>query len=224
MQTFRTEAIILRRTNYGEADRILNLLTPDRGKISVIAKGVRRSKSKLAGGLELFATSDVNIVEGRGEMGIVTAARLIKFYGNLLHDYERMQLGYEFIKIVNRVAETVAEADFYFLLRDSFAYLNELTVESGVVELWFRLRFMALLGRGLNVATDSEGRALAVDQAYNFDFQDMAFVAQADGRFTTEHLKLLRLASAKDPAVLRQVSGIGQALEGCLFLVRSVES
>ena len=59
MQTLRTEAIILRRTNYGEADRILNMLTPQHGKVSAIAKGVRKAKSKLAGGLELFAVGYV---------------------------------------------------------------------------------------------------------------------------------------------------------------------
>lgn len=50
-----TRAIVLRRTNYGETDRILNLLTPE-GKKSVLAKGVRREKSKLAGGIELFVS------------------------------------------------------------------------------------------------------------------------------------------------------------------------
>ena len=55
MKTIRTKAIVIRRTNYGEADRILQLLTPDYGKVSVMARGVRREKSKLAGGIELFA-------------------------------------------------------------------------------------------------------------------------------------------------------------------------
>lgn len=49
----RTQAIVLRRTNYGESDRILNLLTPE-GKVSVIARGVRKEKSRLAGSIELF--------------------------------------------------------------------------------------------------------------------------------------------------------------------------
>ena len=66
MQVFKTEAIMLRRTNYGEADRIISFITPDRGKLSAIAKGVRKPKSKLAGGLELFAASDITIAEGRG--------------------------------------------------------------------------------------------------------------------------------------------------------------
>ena len=54
----RLRAIVLRRTNYGEADRILQLLTP-KGKRSVMAKGARRERSKLAGGIELFALCDV---------------------------------------------------------------------------------------------------------------------------------------------------------------------
>ena len=69
MKTERMRAIVLRRTNYGEADRILQLLTPE-GRRSVMAKGVRREKSKLAGGIELFALTDVVIGQGRGELGI----------------------------------------------------------------------------------------------------------------------------------------------------------
>ena len=60
----RTKAIVLRRTNYGEADRILNLLT-EKGLISAIAHGVRKEKSKLAGGIELFCVSDITAHEGR---------------------------------------------------------------------------------------------------------------------------------------------------------------
>jgi DNA repair protein RecO (recombination protein O) len=222
MQTFRTEAIILRRTNYGEADRILNLLTPERGKVSAIAKGVRKPRSKLAGGLELFATCDVTVLQGKSDMGTVSSARLIKFYGDILKDYDRMQLAYELVKMINRAAETVSEPEFYYLLRDSLAYLDALSVDYRVVELWFRLRFAAALGVGLNLSMTAGGEKLQADQRYNFDFGDMAFVAHPAGRFTAEHIKLLRLASAKDPAVLRQVGGLDQVLDDCLWLVRTL--
>ena len=62
----RTHALVLRRTNYGESDRILNLITP-LGKFSVVAKSVRKEKSRLAGAVELFTLSDVVIHEGRGK-------------------------------------------------------------------------------------------------------------------------------------------------------------
>ena len=222
MHSTRTEAIILRRTNYGEADRVLSLLTPEYGKLSAIAKGVRKPKSKLAGGLELFATCDVTILRGRGEMGTISSARLVKFYGDILKDYERMQLAYELVRLVNRATETVAEPEFYHLLRDGLVYVNEPSIEAGVVELWFRLRLAAALGVGLNLATMGTGQLLAADQTYDFDFADMAFVVRPNGRFGAGHIKLLRLSSAKDPSVLRQVSGLDRVLGDCLWLVRGL--
>jgi DNA repair protein RecO (recombination protein O) len=222
LPTFRTEAIILRRTNYGEADRILNLLTPERGKVSAIAKGVRRARSKLAGGLELFATSDVTILQGKRDMGTVSSARLIKFYGDILKDYDCMQLAYELVKMINRAAETVSEPEFYYLLRDGLAYLNEPSVNCLVVELWFRLRLAAALGVGLNLATTASGQMLQADQRYNFDFGDMVFAPHPSGRFGAVHIKFLRLVNAKDPVVLRQVSGVDVVLDDCLWLVRTL--
>ncbi len=222
MQTFRTEVIILRRTNYGEADRILNLLTPERGKASAIAKGVRKAKSKLAGSLELFATCDVTLLGGKSDMFTVSSARLVKFYGGILKDYDRMQLAYELSKLINRATETVSEPEFYYLLRDSFVYLNELSIDYLVVELWFRLRFAVALGVGLNMATTANGEPLKAAEQYNFNFDDMAFMKYPGGRFDEERIKLLRLTQAKDPAILRQVSGMSAALEDCLWLVRAL--
>ena len=56
----RTQGFVLKRTNYGEADRILNIITP-LGKYAVIAKSVRKSRSKLAGSIEMFSLIDFNI-------------------------------------------------------------------------------------------------------------------------------------------------------------------
>jgi DNA repair protein RecO (recombination protein O) len=92
MSTEHTQAIVLRRTSYGEADRILKLITP-LGQRSVMAKAVRREKSKLAGGIELFGISDIVIQSGKGDLGILTSARLIHFYRHILEDYDRLQFG-----------------------------------------------------------------------------------------------------------------------------------
>lgn len=224
MNQFRTEAIILRRTNYGEADRIINFLTPEHGKVSAIAKSVRRSKSKLAGGLELFATSDIGIAQRPGsELGTVTSARLIKFYGDILHDYDRVVLGYELIKQINRATETVSDTEFYYLLRDSFEYLNAPSIDRRVIELWFRLRLARALGTALNLAETANRQRLNAESSYNFDFNDMAFVPHQNGKFTADHIKFLRLANAKDPAILRQVSGVEAVINECLWLVRAFE-
>jgi DNA repair protein RecO (recombination protein O) len=220
---FRTEAIILRRTNYGEVDRVVSLITPDRGKISGIAKGVRKPKSKLAGGLELLAVCDLTLIEGRGNMALITSARMNEFYGDILRDYDRMQLAYEMIKITNKAAETVGEPEFYYLLRGGLQFLNNAAIDWRITELWFRLNMQTLLGHGMNLATDREDAKLAADKTYHFDFGENAFFVDGRGQFTAEHIKLLRLAAAKNPAVLRQVGGIGDIIEDCLWLLRTLE-
>ena len=91
MKTIKTPAIVLRRTNYGEADRILQLLTPD-GKLSVMAKRARREKSRLSGGIELFSICDVVVGEGKGELGILTSARLVHFYNNIIFNARNINI------------------------------------------------------------------------------------------------------------------------------------
>ena len=224
MRPFSSEGIILRRTNFGEADRILNILTPSRGKLSAIAKGVRRPKSKLAGGLELFAVCEVTMVEGRGDLAVITSARLQKFFGNILKDYDRMQCAYECVKQINRADETVSEPDFYNLLRQSLEALHDLAMDWRLAELCFRLQLQALLGHGLNLATDKAGAKLTPEQKYDYDFADNAFYASQQGRFSAEHIKLLRLATHKTATVLKQVAGLEPVLGDSLWLVRTMQS
>ena len=97
-QSERLKAIVLKRTDYAEADRIIQLLTPQ-GRRTVIAKGVRRQRSKLAGGIELFAVSDVVIRSGRGQLELLTSAQLTAFYRHIIEDYERMRFAYNALRL-----------------------------------------------------------------------------------------------------------------------------
>ena len=65
MSTYREEAVVLRKLDYGEADRIYTLLTKDHGKIGAIAKGVRKTSSKLASALEVYSQVDIQLAHGR---------------------------------------------------------------------------------------------------------------------------------------------------------------
>ena len=75
MKTISTQAIVLKRSNYREADRILRVITPDRGKISLIAKAVRKPKSKLAGGIELFSVNEISYIEGKSDLSTLVSSR-----------------------------------------------------------------------------------------------------------------------------------------------------
>jgi DNA repair protein RecO (recombination protein O) len=75
--SLKSEAVVLRSMRYGEADRILHLYTPDRGRVSAIAKGVRRSKSRFGGRLEPFFRLRLVLYQGRSELLAVTSAETV---------------------------------------------------------------------------------------------------------------------------------------------------
>lgn len=217
-----TTAIILSRIDYGEADRILTLLTPDQGKLSVLARGVRRVKSKLAGGIELFSTSHVTFIRGRGEMGTLVSARLDKHYGAIVQDLERTMTGYELIKRLHKATEDMPEPEYFELLHQAFEALDNPEVPLALVRFWFDAQLLRLAGRAPNTQTDALGRRLEPGR-YRFDFDTMAFVPDAEqGEFTPNHVKFLRLVFARYvPAQLRQVQGYGQLLADCQPLLRA---
>jgi len=74
----KTEAVVLRSMRYGEADRILHLFTPGRGRVSAIAKGVRRARSRFGGRLEPFGRVDLVLHEGRSDLLTVTGAQVLE--------------------------------------------------------------------------------------------------------------------------------------------------
>ncbi len=218
MHPIKTKGIVLRRTNYGEADRILQLLTPDHGKVSVIAKSVRREKSKLAGGIELFAVCDVSIIPGKGDMGTLTGARLDVFYSHIMEEYDRLQFGYEAIKQVNKAVENISEPAFFELLQTTFQSLDDYEIHDKITATWFWLQLSILLGVGLNLATDENGMKLVEESRYNFSPDSMSLIYDENGRYTTEHIKLLRLLSARPPVVAKQVKGVEGLISECLWL------
>lgn len=219
MKTNRTRAVVLRRTNYGEADRILQLLTPI-GRMSVMARGVRREKSKLAGGIELFAVCDVVVGKGKGELGVLTSARAVVFYRHILEDYDRMQFAYEVLAQVAKASESLDEPEWYDIATEVLMALDVTTVPLPLIQTWFYVRMSAMLGDELNTDRDVTGDKLLPDKTYRYDSSDKSFVEAQNGEVTAEHIKILRLVAAKPLSVLIQVGGLGSYLSECLYVAR----
>ena len=85
---YRTEGIVLKRSDFGEADRILTLYTPERGKMRVVAKGVRRITSRKAGHVELFVRSRCMIHKGR-DLDILAQTESVETFRALREDLRR---------------------------------------------------------------------------------------------------------------------------------------
>jgi DNA repair protein RecO (recombination protein O) len=102
----KTEAVVLRSLRYGEADRILHLYTPRRGRVGAIAKGVRRARSRFGGRLEPFFRLQLDLHEGRGELLTVTGAETVAAYPHLRADASALDAAARACDAVARLFET----------------------------------------------------------------------------------------------------------------------
>ncbi|HSX42517.1 MAG TPA: DNA repair protein RecO [Candidatus Saccharimonadales bacterium] len=213
-QQFVTEAIVLARTDYGEADRIITLITPASGKLRLIAKGVRRVKSKLAGGIELFSVTNLTYIRGRGEIGTLISARLVRHYGHIIRDIDRTMLGYDLIKQLHKATEDEPEADYFHLLDQSFAALDDAAISLDLIRLWFSAQLLRLSGHTPNLQTDVAGARLSATERYEFSFDDSAFTIRPDGGYGPDDIKFLRIVfSGNTPELISKVQGAGGLVE-----------
>lgn len=102
MPGFKTEGIVLKRRNFGEADRILTFFSKDRGKITILAKGVRRITSRRAGNIELLNRVIIYLHQGKG-MPILTEAQSLDTFPLLKGDLTLSTYAYHVIELVDKL-------------------------------------------------------------------------------------------------------------------------
>lgn len=144
-RVYRTEAIVLRRMNLGEADRLLTLFTPTEGKVKAIAKGVRRPGSKKSGHLEPFTRSRLMLARGRN-LDIITQAEALEFFPNLQSDLERLGAAAYLIELIDRfTVEDGGTEPLYDLL---LAALVQMEAGAPLASLtrYFEIRLLDLVG------------------------------------------------------------------------------
>ena len=104
MNSYKTAGIVLKGTNFGEADRILTIMTERFGKIKVMAKGVRKIKSHLAGALEPFTLTQLQLHEGRN-FYLVTGAMMIKEFRQIHSDLKKTSQAFYVGELVDKFCE-----------------------------------------------------------------------------------------------------------------------
>ena len=202
----KTEAVVLRSIRYGEADRILHLYTPHRGRVGAIAKGVRRARSRFGGRLEPFFRLRIELHEGRGELLTVTGAQTVDAHPRLRGDARALDAAARACDAVSRLFETSEPHPAVFnLLCRQLALLDE-RVTNGREEggarasaLAFRIKLLHAAGLAPQLAACAScgerehlvafsgaagGVVCAACEASSFPFGDGArsFMAQALAR------------------------------------------
>jgi DNA repair protein RecO (recombination protein O) len=145
---YKTEGIVLRSMDLGEADRVLTVLTPRLGKLRIIAKGVRRPRSRLAGGLEPM--SDVQLVLAVGRtFDVVTSTALEDPHLGLRNDLHSTAAAWYVVELVDRFCEGAADSHAAFvLLAQALSALDAPAdvVARSVVARWFELHLLDAMG------------------------------------------------------------------------------
>jgi DNA repair protein RecO (recombination protein O) len=146
MPTYQTDAIVLRRLDYGEADRIVTLLTREHGKFTAIAKGARRSKARNGSALDLFSRSRMMLAKGRN-LDVVAQVERNGDVRNISGDLRRTAYASLVAEVVDKVLEDRHPVDDIFeLVVTTLARLNAPERSGRADAAWFLMRVLDLLG------------------------------------------------------------------------------
>lgn len=144
----KTEAVVLRSIRYGEADRILHLYTVDRGRLSAIAKGSRRARSRFGGRLEPFFRVRLDLHEGRSELLTVTGAETVSPYASLRADADAIATAALGCDAVSRLFDSSEpHPEVFNLLCTFLAVIDEDPKLAGpAIQVAFRLKLLLAAG------------------------------------------------------------------------------
>ena len=211
MNTQSSKSINLSRTNYGESDRVLRVITEDGNKVALMAKGVRKLKSKMAGGIELFCECNLVYLGSKDRMGTLVSARVDTQYANIVKDMERTMFGYEILKLVNKVTEDDQIADYYRLLSVTLSAINSLDLDLNMIIVWTYYNLLEITGHRPNFLLDTSGEKLKEGNRYDFDIPTMSMVETSSGQYNSGHIKFLRVVERTGkPTALSRISGAEQ--------------
>lgn len=153
---YKYTGIILNKKDIGETDRIYNIYTLEQGKISAIARGVRKAHSKLAGNLENYFLIDLTVMKNRG-MGNIASSIVENNFKNIRQDYESLDKVNKTIKIFNRlIKDQEKDVETFFFLLEYLETLNYSSKKADnahkqLITQGFVFKFLGSLGYKIEV-------------------------------------------------------------------------
>ena len=144
-RVYRTRAIVLKRREQGEADRVITVFTPGMGKRTFMARGVRKPASRKAGHLEPFTHTALMLAKGK-TWDIITAAETVTSFRILREDLDRAAHAYYFSELIDVFTqEQDSHPEVFDLLLQSLEWL-ETSPDPAILARWFELRLLRLVG------------------------------------------------------------------------------
>ena len=149
MNEIRDDAVVLRTYKSGESDRVVVLWTRHHGKVRVLAKGIRKSTSRLGGNLETLAYVDIDLVKTRGEFYIARHVAHRERLTTLRGSYARINAGYAVVEVVDAIpSDDVADEGVFDLLTRVLLTLDDEQFDPSLVPASFYFKLLTLDGSG----------------------------------------------------------------------------
>lgn len=188
MADFSTDAILLRKIEYGDHDLIITFLTRDRGKLAVIAKNAKQSVRRFSGGLDLFSANHIHCVfpkKNKDGLVIMTQSELDNGFAPIRYDVLKTAYASYWVEMMTLwLEEGRPQADLFELLYFSLDMLTRSDILTEVVSLMFQIRFMGISGFAPNLdRCDTCGRDLDAVRKNRvwFDFKEGRIICPGCG-------------------------------------------
>lgn len=200
MAIVKTEAVLLKCSNYRETSKLITFFTKDYGKIKCIAKGVRDTKSRWGGALQSMAYLNIIIYYKESRtLHLITGADHCCLFRNLYHDYDKIQVAYRIIELVERATiENHPHSELFNLLSETLKKLDDATKNFINMLFNFEFNLAKILGFGINTKTFEANKnyygvkpsdpaehqtrsGMVMDENYRFSDQNIGFFNAMNG-------------------------------------------
>ena len=170
MASLSTPALVIRRADYSEYDRMVTLFTPDYGRIDAVARGCKKPKSPLLNASEPFTSGEFQLYQ-RGERFSIEQCQISESFFELRTDYEKLQHGVYWLKLLETsIMPDVPMRDLFLITLRALAHLSYTDIPPELLTMAFEMHFMAQIGYAPRV--DACGRCgVPINSDARFDVQ-----------------------------------------------------
>lgn len=146
---YRTQGLILKKSDKGEADQIFSIYTNDFGKLHVLGKGIRKNASKLRGGADIFSLSDIEFIQGKTQKTMIEAV-FINHYPNIRSNMARFKIAHQIADVLEgMILKEEKDEKVWQLTNEVFDKLNDWQIKNSKFEIlchYFFWNLAAILG------------------------------------------------------------------------------
>ena len=200
---YRTQSFVLRKTDLWEADQVFTVFTKDFGKLKILGKAIRKIKSKLRSGIELFYLSEIEFIQGKNYKTLTDAIAIEKL-NNVKQDLEKLEIVSQIIENADDLIRgEEKDEDIWNLLTEVFEKINNYSL----IYYYFLWNLLSILGYQMDLYHCNNCQKKLISEKLYLNLGEgiicsSCFKGTADKQICPEIIKILRLFLKKDWNIL----------------------